>query len=860
VTNGQPALARPLGACLITAVAWWTGHYVLAAVSPEGAHGPLAIGVASLAGFGLVGLVAARGVLSGRQIVGRLRVLDLAPVVLLLPAYPLGAALQHLAGGAVRPTAFEAPGEVLVAAVAAAPLSALVAFLVVLPAIQEWFFRGLLLPGLVRRLGGWRGLLLVSALSAAVLAGGHPWAREWVAVAASAFFWSLLLGGVRLTTGSLAAAVLLRAGLAAQWTIAHVLLRGAGSGGLLLLPCAASVAAGLWLLFRRVPAGADAHADAEPAGPASATPRRLGFPTVGIALGAGLLVAECVVVLRGVLESFAGTGIWKELSLSLAAYVVAGATVDLLLQLGLPRRLGRSPFVRATPILVIAFFAERSFGAWGVVAFGVVPAAAAFAWAAHVRWARPLAAAMALLALLCALPARSWSPPPATRVAAPAGAPSFVVVVLDTVRRDHCSLYGYRRRTTPFLETLARRGVRFDRAYSASCWSVESHASLFTGVLPHNHGATFEHMRLDERFPTLASVLEARGWDTAAFSANPYVTAGTGMARGFSVFHDLWRPFVMRRGLVAMQVGARLRRSPSDKGGAAVVAEVRRWLARRDVARPYLLFVNFMEAHSPYQDAPRYRAFADAALSPSDLERIGRESHEAQWLGTRVPDGDRATTFDLLDGATASADAYLGEILAAVGDGPNVVVLSDHGDLVGEHDLYGHMTGLYEPLIRVPLVMAGPGLGRGTSVAAPVSTLDVMPTLLALAGVPAPKTDGMDLLPALRGGPLPAERPMVAEHYRNPALVLWERNRPAEELTRLRARKMAVVLAARKRVVAEDGSDAGYDLGADPGELHPVPGASTGLAAAVPPVPGPAGTVEMDKAQIEMLRSLGYVK
>jgi arylsulfatase A-like enzyme len=511
-------------------------------------------------------------------------------------------------------------------------------------------------------------------------------------------------------------------------------------------------------------------------------------------------------------------------------------------------------------VLALAFFAEQRLGLFGVVAFGAVPVAAAWAWAAHVAWARPLGAAMALAAAVYALPQRAKPTPTPANAAAPRGAPSLAVIVLDTVRRDHCSLYGYRRKTTPALDALARRGVRFDRAYSTSCWSVESHASLFTGHLPHGHGATFEHMRLGDGLPTLASALSAHGYEAAGFSANPYVTAATGMARGFSTFQQLWRPFVMRRALAAMQLWGRLQPSTKDKGGAAVVAAVRDWKSRRAADRPYFLFVNLMEAHSPYQDAPRYRAFTDASLAAADLEAIGRASHDAQWLGSRVPEEHLGATLDLVDGATASADAYLGELLAVLGDDPYVVVLSDHGDLVGEHDLFGHMTGLFEPLIRIPLVIAGPGLGPGAAVDAPVTILDVMPTLLSLARAPAPPTHGVDLEPALRGARLPAQRPIVAEHYRNPGLALWARHRSRAELIELSARRMAVVVGEKKRVVAEDGTDLGFDLAADPRELRAVAGATTGIAASVPPEPGPAGTVTMDRAQIEALRSLGYVR
>ena len=864
--------ARLLGACLLTAVAWWTAFYAFSVAQWWIPAAP-ALGIAMVVGFGLVGLLALREAPLGRLGLAKPRTRDLLCVGLLLPTYPLGVALEGwMRARLLAPpsSGFESSNDILVAGLSSAPITTLLAFLVLLPAMQEWFFRGVLLHGLVGRMGALKGLLVTSALSAVAFAGGLP-TREGIAVASAAFCWSLLLGVVVLATRSLAAAVLLRAGLIAQW-IASTASAGDPAGvaqgrPLTLLLCGASVAAGLFLLRRwalRSAAGAGAQAHPEQpqsAGdPGGARQRRIRFPGVGVGVATGLLVAECEVIVHTMLDSFGGAGIWRELATSFGIYLPVGVALDILVQLLPPHRITKRPLVRAVPLVALALLVELRLGMVSATAFTVVPLAVIWAWACHVPWARPLAGAAALYAFAVALPPRAVSSSPPAASAARAGAPSFVVVVLDTVRRDHCSVYGYPRPTTPALDALARRGVRFDRAYSTSCWSVESHGSLFSGLLPHSHGATFEHMRLDDAVPTLASVLAAHGYQTAGFSANPYVTTTTGMARGFASFVDLWRPFVTSRAMVGTLLRARLGSTPNDKGGAAAVTEVRQWLGRRDTTRPYFLFVNLMEAHSPYQDSPHYRKFTDAKLSAGELEAIGREAHDAQWRGTPVAQSNLAATVDLLDGAITSADAYLGAILDAVGDAPYVVVLSDHGELAGEHGLYGHMTGLYEPLIRVPMLAAGPGLRHGMVIDEPVSTLDILPTLLSLAAVPAPKNEGLDLAPALLGsGPRPpADRPMVAEHYRSQAASRWRRS--PEEMAPLVARKMAVVSQGRKRVVAEDGSDLGYDLVADPDENRPGPGTATGLAAIAPPNPAIAGKVELDPAQIEALKSLGYVR
>ncbi|HUC44661.1 MAG TPA: sulfatase-like hydrolase/transferase [Candidatus Sulfotelmatobacter sp.] len=591
-----------------------------------------------------------------------------------------------------------------------------------------------------------------------------------------------------------------------------------------------------------------------------ATPR-LVFPAVGLALGAGLLFSESVLLIREFFASFGGGGVWRELLFTLAGYAVAGALIDLAAQLVAPARWRLNAYVRAAPVIVAAFLAQKTFGVASAVAFGSVPLAAVWASGAFRRWGWPMASGFAALALLPALPAaRVPIPPPSA--AREASGPNVLLVVLDTMRRDHVSAYGYDRPTTPHFDALAARGVKFDRAYASSCWSVPSHAGLFTGLLSSKHGADFEHFFLDEGVDTLAEDFAKNGWQTVGFSGNPYIAAGTGMSRGFGLFDESWRPHVTRRWLVGLQIAARMSRSTHDKGGGHVVSAFKQWFKERDKSRPYFAFVNLLEAHAPYQDAQLAAKFTDRRLSSGDLERIGNVSHEAQWAGTKPGKDIFPTTWDLVDGATASADAYLGEILDLVGDDTLIVVVSDHGDLVGEHDLWGHMTSLYETLIHVPMAIAGPGIPKGKVIPDMVSLLDVMPTVLGMVGIDAPPTDGTDLRDVIDGKVSLADRVVHAEHMRTDvATSMWALNRFGDELKSIRARRAAAVGMELKRIVAENGEDDGFDLMRDPGEEHPMPGETTGLSVAVPKPPPPRGPVrELDPAQIEALKSLGYMR
>jgi arylsulfatase A-like enzyme len=605
---------------------------------------------------------------------------------------------------------------------------------------------------------------------------------------------------------------------------------------------------------------------------AAASSGALRVPWIGAAVAAGLLVTEAAATVRPLMDGFGAGGAWRPMAEVLVAYLAVGCCVDLAVQpLAAKRRHPR--LIRSVAVLglgaVIALVSGQVPGAV-LAAFG---GAALWALAASSRWTAIVAVAVALWALLPALPRSvhvAEADVQATSAAGPASdAPSLVVVVLDTVRRDRTSTWGNPRTTTPNLSAVAARGARFDAAYSPSCWSLPAHASLFTGLLPSGHGAHYEHLALPPEVPVLAELLAARGYRTAGFSANPLVAPGTGMARGFEHFEEPWRTYTLREALLGWRIWNRFAAPDRDKGGAEVVAAARAWLEGRDAARPYLVFVNLMEAHAPYQEAPlRWRrAWTSPELSRARLEAIGERSHMAQALGSDMAEADRETTLALLDGATAAADDYLGQLLSAVGDDAIVVVTSDHGELLGEHGLWGHSLGLWQPLIEVPLAIAGPGVPAGIRIDAPVSLMDLFPTLLGLGGVEAPTSDGVDLRPLLGGVPFGEPRTIRAEHLRTDFLTSgWQLTRPLEDRAPIRARRSAALRGALKREVSEDGGDWGFDLSADPDELAPFPGGETGLDVVLPEpdrapgTVGPDGPPPLDPAQEEALRALGYIR
>jgi arylsulfatase A-like enzyme len=575
-------------------------------------------------------------------------------------------------------------------------------------------------------------------------------------------------------------------------------------------------------------------------------------------------VADCLFVVGPYVDVFHAGFLWPLLLSALGMYVGLCAALDLALQWLGPDRARRSGWLRGGIILVVALaLAVASGEARSIPLLGL---AALFAALALGRYTWPIAAVVAAVALHPTLEARPASAPdrPLVPVQVPgvgAERPSFLVVVLDTLRADHTSAYGYERDTTPNLSQLAARGVRFERAYSTGCWSLPSHASLFTGLYASRHGAHNEHLALDDRHPTLAESLARNGYQTANFTGNPWIGDGTGMSRGFQQNHESWRSSWLDLMLLAKRVQIGFAAPDGDKGGAETVAALRRWLAERDPARPYFVFVNVFEAHAPYQRVPRRfrRRYTRSDLSLRSLEAIGMRVHTATQNGNHLSADDAAAGLALLDGAVAAADDVLGQVLELVGEEPIVAVLADHGELFGEHTLFGHSNTLYEPLIRVPLVLAGKDLPRGRVVRETVSLVDLMPTLLGLANLETPALDGIDLRALLAEDAEPDGRSVRAAQFRPPDARGWRRQRP-EAIEHLFARKQAVVTDSLKRIVGEDGSDAGYDLRSDSREERPFPGRETELAARVPE-PDPARPpVSMDAVPRKMLQVLGYLQ
>jgi arylsulfatase A-like enzyme len=325
--------------------------------------------------------------------------------------------------------------------------------------------------------------------------------------------------------------------------------------------------------------------------------------------------------------------------------------------------------------------------------------------------------------------------------------PNVLMILGDTVRRDALGAYGAPAGATPILDALAASGVRFDQARAQSSWTLPSVASLFTSRWCHEvTNWADQGEKIPEAATTLAELFRARGYATAGFTANVLLQKDTGFTQGFESW---WVPAVER----------------SLWTDALTTADrVIRWLGVHQ-RRPFLCYVHLVDPHSPYCP-PERRPKDPGAPVPGDMSR-------SFWGKRPLPDAAELSEWRRLYAEEVRLlDRGVGRILSVlepeVRRRTHVVFVSDHGEEFLEHGFIGHGWSLYDELLRVPLLVAGPGLPAGRVVREPVGLVDLLPTLAGLAGIPAPAPRswrGVDLSSGLRTGTLAADRTFLAQTY-----------------------------------------------------------------------------------------------
>ena len=420
--------------------------------------------------------------------------------------------------------------------------------------------------------------------------------------------------------------------------------------------------------------------------------------------------------------------------------------------------------------------------------------------------------------------------------------PNILVISVDTLRYDRLSISGYERPTSPHIDNLLRKGVRFEQARTVEPLTAPSMVSVFTSLYPHDHGASRNGIRIRPQLPSWPQALAARGYKTAAFVGNWTLRDELlGLGEHFESYEEVLNR--KRWGLFFSEATA------GDLNDRSID-----WLVehqKKDGDWPFLLWVHYVEPHAPY----RFRAKL--------AKRLGIKSREKRS--------------DRYDTEVAFVDRAIGDLLTEMymrvpARNLLVIFLSDHGESLGEHGYWGHGRNLHEPGLRIPMGLTWEGkIQSGRVLKSPASLLDLGPTLLGLIGLPVPQAfRGLDWSQSLLSESVPEVISRTTFHQAHKGAVQRRKNTQARRLGLL-----AVGLVSdgdRKEILKVKQEDAArklFSLSSDPEELENTvsddsqPSESltewlkqvrVGLEAS-DELPPPS----LDEESLEQLRALGYI-
>lgn len=391
---------------------------------------------------------------------------------------------------------------------------------------------------------------------------------------------------------------------------------------------------------------------------------------------------------------------------------------------------------------------------------------------------------------------------------------NVLLITLDTTRADRIGCYGNEDAVTPALDSLAGRGLLFERAYSQVPMTTPSHCTLFTGRYPREHGVRNNgHTSLPDSFPTLATMFKDHGYATGAFVAAFVLDHSFGLARGFDEYNDDMGEEVFHKDRLEMEIRA-------DQVTDRALA----WLEGTP-SRPFFCWVHYFDPHAPYDPPPE---FAVAAAN--------RYDGEINFVDSQVK--------RLLDWLEAN-DLMSKTLVVAVGD---------HGEAFGEHGDRGHGVFLYNESIHVPLIVAHPKLAsRPRRIPGVVGVVDLFPTLAELFGFRVPDDLLSESFVSVLSGQDATPRASYSETLHGRDQYGWA------EVRSLTLARWKYISTTRPEL---------YDLEADPGERKNLVESHPDVASDMlnllkqryaKMIPGQATAVALNEAQRRGLESLGYV-
>jgi len=419
--------------------------------------------------------------------------------------------------------------------------------------------------------------------------------------------------------------------------------------------------------------------------------------------------------------------------------------------------------------------------------------------------------------------------------AARANAPNVILITVDALRADHLTCLGYRRKITPNLDRLASSGVLFTQAISTSQMTPGCFPSLFTSTFPLMNGGWFD---ISKRGIALPQVLKQHGYHTGAFVSNPWLSSYYGYHNWFdtleysipeSRMEMLYKPLGRLCGRPVKPPHARAH----ELNKKAIT-----WL--RNNRGNFFLWLHYMDVHGPYGLIPTIISLFRSLPRIMVHQALGHTIHRARQsnsLLTSVID-DVNRRIDMYDAHVRYEDKMVGSLLRTLTEldilkDTFIVITADHGEELMEHGCYGHVFGLYDELIHVPLIIAGPGLKRQLIIQQ-VSLLDLAPTILDMLGFEKPKTFlGNSLLGLMRGIDTKDDKLGAISETDVPVYTPASRWRLRGNQKRLNANRRVVSLRTGKwkYIHTEGGQDELYHLEDDPKETQNLIDAQADIAA-----------------------------
>ena len=382
---------------------------------------------------------------------------------------------------------------------------------------------------------------------------------------------------------------------------------------------------------------------------------------------------------------------------------------------------------------------------------------------------------------------------------------NVVLITIDTLRADHVGCYGYKRDTTPNIDKFAGESVVFKNAFTPMPTTLPAHSSIMTSMYPFEHGVRANGWKLDSGMTTLAEVLKARRYTTAAFTSVSGIGKKQGLAQGFDVL-DEEKDFGK---------GTKKNERLAEHTTSIVID----WLkSQREDNNPYFLWVHYWDPHSDYNPPEPFRSMFPASRETKEVD--GTTDSLIDILNKRITPlpADVEYLVSLYDGEIRYTDAHVGRLLEYLEsrDDTLIILVADHGESFGENDSWGHAYRLYEENIRIPFIIRPPGgAGAGAVIESQAELTDIMPTILDYLSIRANhEFSGRSL------------RPVIEAKKVAPGHGLIERQYVSEEFSKKFNVEREILLGIRrwpwKFLMNGAGDVELYDLSVDPGEHNNI--------------------------------------